>query len=225
MSYDWNISDNIHLRVEPYFQYLYDVPVVPGTGLSIINQFDFWMNHPLVNRGKGRNFGVDLTLERYLKNGFYYMLTASLFDSKYTGDDGIWHDTRYNRSFVTNVLGGKEWMLGRNKQQVLGVNLRLNVMGGDRYTPIDETASLAAERPIEDESRLMGAQHPTAVVVHATINYRIHKPEVTHEFGLMMLNITGNKEYHGYDYNRVTHRMDEMTATVGIPNIYYKISF
>ncbi len=225
LSYDWNISDNIHLRVEPYFQYLYDVPVVPGTGRSIINQFDFWMTDPLVNNGKGRNFGVDLTLERYLKEGFYYMLTASVFDSEYTGDDGVWHNTRYNRRFLANALGGKEWVLGRNKQKVLGINLRLNVMGGSRYTPLDQAASLAAERPIEDESRLMEEQNPTALILHVTVKYQIHRPKVTHEFGAMMLNITGNKDYYGFDYNFATHRMDHMTSTVGIPNIYYRISF
>jgi hypothetical protein len=89
LSYDWSVSENIHFRIEPYFQYLYDVPVVPGSGISIINQTDFYMTHRLVNDGEGRNFGVDFTFERYLKDGFYYMLTASVFDSKYRGGDGI----------------------------------------------------------------------------------------------------------------------------------------
>ncbi|WP_291529277.1 TonB-dependent receptor [Bacteroides sp. UBA939] len=225
LSYDWKVSDNIHFKVEPYFQYLYDVPVIPGTGISIINQTDFYMNKQLINNGKGRNFGVDFTLERYLKDGYYYMLTASVFDSKYRGDDGIWRNTRYNRRFLVNALGGKEWMMGKNKQNVLGVNLRVNLMGGTYYTPIDEAASLAEQRPIEDENRMMGSRNPASVVVHATVNYKINKPGLTHEFGAKMINVTGSKEYFGFDYNYQTNEMDRTTASVGIPNIYYKISF
>jgi hypothetical protein len=225
MSYDWNISDDLHLRVEPYYQYLYDVPVIPGTGRSIINQTDFWLKEPLVNHGKGRNFGLDLTLERYLRNGFYYMINGSVFDSRYRGDDGVWHDTRYNRRYLANALGGKEWTLGRHRQQILGINLRLNAMGGSRYTPLDEAASLAAQSPVEDESRLMEGQYPDVFTVHLTVNWQIHRPKVTHETGLKILNLNGSKDYYGFDYNRVHHRMDQVTNTMSIPNIYYRISF
>jgi hypothetical protein len=225
MSWDWQVTDNINLRVEPYYQHLYDVPVIPGTGRSIINHNTSYMNERLVNNGKGRNVGVDITLERYLKRGFYYMLTASVFDSKYTGDDGVWRDTRYNRRLLANALGGKEWMLGRRKQQILGINLRMSVMGGNHYTPLDMEASTAAQEPIEDQSRLFEKQDPTGIVVHATVNYKINRPGLTHEFGAMMLNITGNKGYYGWEYNFKTHDFDRVTATVGIPNIYYRISF
>jgi hypothetical protein len=225
LSYDWHVSDNVHFRVEPYFQHLYNVPVVPGSGVSIINQTDFYMTHHLVNGGKGQNMGIDFTFERYLKDGFYYMLTASVFDSKYSGGDGVWRNTRYNRHFLTNVLVGKEWMLGRNRQNVLGVNLRLNWMGGGYYTPLDDAASLAEQRPVEDESRTMGSEHPAAFIAHATVSYKINRPGLAHEFGVKMLNFTGQKEFVNFDYNYRTGQMDRTTAAISIPNIYYKISF
>ena len=37
---------------------------------------------------------------------------------------------------------GKEWMLGRNKQNILSVNLKLTLQGGDRYSPIDLEATM-----------------------------------------------------------------------------------
>jgi hypothetical protein len=225
LSYDWNISENMHFRIEPYFQYLYEVPVVPGSGISIINRTDFYMNKQLVNDGKGRNAGIDFTFERYLKDGYYYMLTASVFDSRYCGGDGVWRDTRYNRRFLANALGGKEWMLGRSRQNILGVHLRMNVMGGNHYTPLDNAASLAAERPIEDESRIMDGRNPAAFIVHITVNYQINKPGLGHEFGIKMLNVTGSKDFFGFDYNYRTRQMEKTTAAVSIPNIYYKISF
>ncbi|MDR1729520.1 MAG: hypothetical protein LBR52_02540 [Prevotellaceae bacterium] len=64
---------------------------------------------PLVNDGKGRNYGVDVTHERYLQNGYYYLLTGSLFKARYLGGDGVWRNTRLDRNYVVNALGGKEW--------------------------------------------------------------------------------------------------------------------
>jgi len=224
-SYDWSISDNLHLRVEPYFQYLYDVPVVPGTSESIINEIFYVMDNPLVNGGKARNVGVDMTLERYLRDGWYWMLTASVFDSRYTGDDGVWRDTRYNRRVVANALGGKEWMLGRDRRKVLGVSLRANVLGGQYYTPVDEAASEEAHMVIEDGSRTMAAHHPMGVYLHATVNYTVHRPRVSHEVGFKMMNITGTGDQYGWEYNQRTGKVDQWTTRIGIPNVYYRISF
>ncbi|MDR1699204.1 MAG: hypothetical protein LBR75_05210 [Prevotellaceae bacterium] len=66
------------------------------------------MMMPLANVGKGKNYGIDLTLERYLYNGWYYLFTASLFEGRYTVDDGVWRDTRLNRNYVINALDSKE---------------------------------------------------------------------------------------------------------------------
>jgi hypothetical protein len=225
MSWDWSITRDLHLRVEPYFQHLYDVPVFPGTARSIINQTDFWMAEALVNGGKGRNYGVDITLERYLKNGLYWMVTGSIFDSHYTGDDDVWRNTIYNRRYLANVLGGKEWMLGAGRRHILGVSLRFNFMGGAWYTPIDEQASLAIKDPVEDERHMMERRWPAIFTAHATVGWQINRQHVTHEIGVKMLNLNGSKDYYGFQYNRLHNRMDEVTGTWMIPNIFYKISF
>src|SRR5690554_2772678 len=139
-SYGYRISDDMHLKIEPYFQPLYDVPVAEFGSYSIINRKEFYMTETLINAGRGRNYGVDLTFAKYLTKGMYYMITASLFDSKYKAGDGNWYNTRYNRKFIVNGLVGKEWMLGRD---MFSVNLKASVLGGHRHTPVDEEATLA----------------------------------------------------------------------------------
>lgn len=108
LSYDWIITPIHHLKIEPYYQYLYDIPVENGTSFSIINQQEFYLDRILVNKGAGKNYGVDITVEQYMNKGFYYMLTASLFKSKYKGGDNIWRNTRYDRGFTFNFVAGKE---------------------------------------------------------------------------------------------------------------------
>jgi hypothetical protein len=225
LTYNWHISPNSHLRIEPYYQHLYNVPIVPQTNISIINQTDFYLIHPLANEGQGRNIGIDFTYERYLNRGYYYLLTASLFNSAYRAADPLWRSARYNRRFLANALAGKEWKLGQSKQNALGANLRLNLMGGNYYTPINEPASLAAKRPIEDESRLLAARTPPALIAHITLNYTLNKHRSAHEFGLKILNITGAEDFYYYDYNYQTNQIEKTTTAISIPNIYYKISF
>ena len=115
LSYNYRISDDMNLRVEPYFQYLYDVPVMADSSYSILNRSTFYVEDALVNKGNGRNYGIDVTFEKYMTKGLYYMVTASAFDSRYKGGDGVWHNTKFNRNYVINGLVGKEWMIGRNK--------------------------------------------------------------------------------------------------------------
>ena len=132
MSFAQRLGENAMLKIEPYWQWLFDVPVEQGTTYSILNHSNFFQDRALVNEGAGRNYGIDLTLERYLKDGFYGMLTATLFKSEYRDAQGQWHHSRQDRGWITNILGGKEWMVGKNKKNVFGVNGRLTLMGGDR---------------------------------------------------------------------------------------------
>ena len=49
----------MNMKIEPYFQQLYDVPVIADSSYSVLNRRDFYVENALVNRGKGRNIGVD----------------------------------------------------------------------------------------------------------------------------------------------------------------------
>jgi len=225
LSYDWSISEHLRLKAEPYFQYLYDVPVEKNSEMSMINYRDFLLMLPfLVNEGKGKNYGIDFTLERYLRDGYYYLLTASLFESRYAGGDGIWRNTRLNRKYIFNALGGKEWNMGRQKQNMLSVSLRVTFQGGEHYIPIDDAAS-SFQSIVFDNERAFKPQLPPEFIGHFTIGYTINRNRLAHEISLKMTNVTGNKEFVGYIYNPKKERYELYMGAVVIPNICYKINF
>ncbi|MDR0438149.1 MAG: TonB-dependent receptor [Bacteroidales bacterium] len=224
-SYDWLISDNLCLKIEPYFQYLYDIPVAKDSLLSLINYRDWFLMLPLVNDGKGRNYGIDFTLERYLNNGHYYLFTGSLFESHYMGGDGVWRNTRLNRNYILNALGGKEWKIGKQNRDMLSVSLRFTLQGGERYIPVDEKASILAKTLVYDNSRAYKTQLPAEIIGHFTVSYKMNRKNFAHEFSLKMVNITGNKEFDGYAYNYRKDRPEMYMGAVVIPNISYKIEF
>ena len=225
LTYEWNINSYMHLKVEPYYQYLFRIPVEENSSFSIINHQSFYLDRILKNRGSGVNYGIDITLEQYMKNGFYYMITASLFKSKYKAGDNIWRNTRLDKNYLLNILAGKEWMVGRNKQNVLSLNGRIFFQGGDRYTPVDEGKSMIEHDIKFDETRAYSKKFDPSINGDISFSYRINKKKISHEFSIKMLNVGMRTGMNFYHYTQKTHKLEKKDGSGLIPNISYKIYF
>lgn len=222
LAYTYKISEEMSLKIEPYFQSLYRVPVA-GT-YSILNRKEFYMTRALVSQGKGRNYGVDLTFSKYLTQGMYYMLTASRFRSEYRAADRNWYSTRYNREYTVNALIGKEWMLGQN---LLGVNLKAGAMGGQRYTPADESATLEhPDKEVQyDETQMFSRQFSPMFVGDFSVSYTINRRKTAHTFSIKSANATRQKEYIKHKYNLLTETIEPFYSTNSLFNVSYRIDF
>ena len=227
VGFDQAIGENMNFRAEVYYQYLFNIPVEPGSSFSLINVDQNWfINQSLTNEGTGENYGLDLTIERFMKKGYYFLLTASLFNSTYIGGDEISRDSRFNKNFVFNVLGGKEWKVGRgHKNNSLGVNGKFSINGGDRLTPVDEDASHLIGEVVYDPLRAFEEQKPTVFYLHFTLNYRKNKKKHASIWSFQILNALGAPEYFGYRYNYMADTIDRDKQPLVIPNISYKIVF
>jgi len=226
LSYDVSLSEYLRLKVEPYLQLITDVPVIADSTYSTLNmEAEWFFNQALVNDGSGYNYGLDITLERFLNKGYYFLLTASLFDSRYTGGDGVGRNTRYNTRYVVNALAGKEWQLGQGGRRVLGVNGRLNFLGGQRMTPFDEAASIAAQDMVYLSDQTFEDSKPDVYHLNLTLSYRINKPGHSSIWAIQVINALGTEEFYGYSYNFRTKAIDEDKNTVVVPSISYKIEF
>ncbi|MCD8235085.1 MAG: carboxypeptidase-like regulatory domain-containing protein [Prevotellaceae bacterium] len=226
LTYDWNIGNDLHLRVEPYVQLLYKVPVVAGSSNSLLNNKDDWfITDKFESTGRGLNYGLEATFEKYMSNGWYFMFTGSVFSSRYKGGDGVWRNTRYNRNYLFNLLGGKEWMVGKNRRNVFGANARVTFRGGDRYSPILAHESITTQEVIFDERLAYSRQLKPVLWADFSIYYRTNRLKTSREFGLKWLNATFYDEYLGHEYNFKTGRVEEYRDGICMPNLYYKISF
>jgi hypothetical protein len=225
-TYDWTVSVDYHLRIEPYVQYLFRLPIAADRSFALINlQRDWFIADKLENTGEGFNYGIEGTFEKYMSQGYYYLFTASLFDSRYRTENGVWRNTRYNRGYVFNLLGGKEWMCGRRRQNLFQTNVRLSYQGGERYTPVDWAASQQAEEVVYRETNAFSEQYRPAFVCHFTVAYKINRKDRAHEFALKVINATLTKEYFGHKYNLQTGQPDVDGEFLMIPNVSYKIEF
>ncbi|HEX7847899.1 MAG TPA: carboxypeptidase-like regulatory domain-containing protein [Chitinophagaceae bacterium] len=226
VAYDWTVSNNMHIRIEPYYQQLFDVPVIPDSSYSFINmENDWFLNNKLSNTGKGRNIGIDISVEKYLTDGFYYLVSASVFDSKYKGGDNKWRNTRFNRNFLFNVLGGKEWQTGRQGKNTLGLNLRISYQGGDHYIPVNEAASIAEQDVVYDGTKAFEKSIDPLLLTHLTFSYKKNKARSSRQWSLKLINATGQKEFNGFRYNFAKQRVDMNREALIVPNLSYKIEF
>ncbi len=228
-SFAQRLGENAMLKIEPYWQWLFDVPVEQGTSYSILNHRKFFQDRALVNEGAGRNYGIDLTLERYLKNGLYGMLTATLFKSEYRDAQGQWHHSRHDRRYITNILGGKEWMVGKAKKNVFGINGRLTMMGGDRYTPIpdgitfDEVMMRPDKSIPEDEGMEPFTKQKGMNVGYAfSVKYTINKRHTAQHIILEYLQM---KTFQGQTFDLRTHEIVDKFTSLTFPNIAYRVEF
>ena len=226
LSYGVKLSDNLIFKAEPYYQHLFNVPVIPDSSFSFINLQDQWfIDQKLENKGKGRNYGLDLTLERYLSDGFYFLFTASLFNSEFLGGDAVWRNSRFNRHYLFNALAGREWFLGKDLQNRLGLNVRFTFQGGDPYTPVDEEASGRAKEVVYNNTQLFARQMPPSLLAHFTFSYQLNRQAVAHTFALKVLNASMYSDFYGFRYNYIAERVDEHREAIVVPNLSYKIEF
>ncbi len=164
LGYDWLINEFTRVKAEVYYQHVFNAAVNANEkdAYSSLNQgADFYFPTPdsMNNNGTGTNYGLELTLEQFLNKGFYYLVTASLYDSKYKGSDGVEHNTAFNGNYVFNGLLGKEFVLGGKKEKklsfnVITVDIKATYAGGKRYTEVDvdETIATGVASYIDAES-------------------------------------------------------------------------
>ncbi|MEL6832665.1 MAG: TonB-dependent receptor [Bacteroidota bacterium] len=226
-AFDWDLSEYLHLKVEPYYQRLFDVPMIADGGSeALLNlQNDWFITEAYHNTGEGGNYGLDLTLEQYMKDGFYFLLSGSVFDSRYRNPDSEWWSTRFNRNFLVNFLVGKEFKLGKSQENTLGINMRISLQGGERFSRIDEQVSLLEQDVVYDETTPFTEQTTASTILHTTISYQWNRPKTTQKIALRILNANNFKEFEGHQFNLLCGKVDEVREGLMVPNLSYKISF
>jgi len=225
--YDKMFGPNLHFKIEAYYQYIFNAAVdsLPST-YSILNEgADFGNTDKsfLQNNGQGENFGIDLTLEKFFSNQYYFMITGSVFDSKYLASDDKWRNSAFNGRYMLSLLGGKEWKVGN--MNTLALDLKFKAAGGRFYTPVDLEASQAAGVEIRDESRAFESQLNDYLRADIKISYRMNRSKVTHEFSLDLQNVTNRTNDFLPVYNRRTNTESMVTQIGFFPVPQYRIYF
>ncbi|GAA4461453.1 carboxypeptidase-like regulatory domain-containing protein [Nemorincola caseinilytica] len=195
VTYDWNINDNLRVKAEGYYQILGNVPVEQrSSSFSLLNtgaDFGYTDVDSLVNKGKGKNYGAELTVERFFNKGYYFLVTGSLFNSSYRGSDGIERNTAFNTGHVLNVLAGKEFKVG--KGNVLALNLKLTSVGGRYFTPVDQVRSQQEGHTVYMDNIAFSQKQPDYFRTDLRVSYRKEYRKSTLELAVDLQNLTNHQ--------------------------------
>ncbi|MBC7552714.1 MAG: TonB-dependent receptor [Taibaiella sp.] len=232
-AYERTLSKVMRMRLESYMQYLFDVPVEKraGSSYSVLNQgssFSRDFPGPLQNTGKGYNYGLELTLEKRMTNGYYYMLTGSLFDSKATGNDGVYRSTDFNTKYAVNLLAGYEHKLGTYSTFLAGA--KVTFIGGKLYSPVDTAASSAYGDVVVYDSARNTLTLPAYFRADLKIGAKFNSRRVTHEIALDLVNVLNTKNVlsNAYSADLAAQGKDPFYYQYQLgflPIFYYRVDF
>lgn len=220
LGHDWIISEYLRMKSEVYYQHISDAAVDAHSrnSYSVLNQgANFFIATPdtLKNTGTGDNVGFELTLEHFLKDGFYFLLTTSLYDSKYKGSDEVERNTAFNGGYVINALTGKEynisnWFKTTTKRFNLIFDIKTTWAGGQRYTPINVEKSMEKGRRIYFDKLAYSEQYKDYFRTDFRVALRQNSKKVTMEWAIDVQNIFNTNNIYRKNFNTQTGEVSDI---------------
>lgn len=218
------------LKVEAYYQSLFNVPVAlansqitGANSFSALNLIEGFSNVGLENKGTGKNYGVEATYQQFLSKDFYALVTASLYNSTYKGQDGVERNTRFNGNHTFSLAAGKEFHKRINR--TFGVNVRVLWLGGYLDSPIDVKASQLAGQTIYKVSELYTIKLKDYFRPDVRVFWKRNKPNYTRTWSIDIQNLT-NTENEAYSYFDTFQGKTVQQFQLGmIPVINYRVEF
>jgi hypothetical protein len=228
LSHDISLNAHTHIKTELYYQHLFDVPVSkdPNSTFSMLNVTEGYNTDPLSNKGLGRNYGAELTLERFLHRNFYYLLSMSLYDSKYKAANGQWYNTMFNTNYATTLTAGKEWQLSeKHKKKVLGLSTKLVYVGGFRRTPIDLNRSIAKGDEVYVESQSFEIKNPDYFRIDIKLSIKRNFAHSTSTISLDLQNASNRENIGGQYFDKNSGTIKYSYQAGLIPILAYRLEF
>lgn len=227
LGFDHLFSDNLRLKFETYYQYLYDIPVKENLPeYSVLNygaEYFIERIDSLSNSGTGRNYGIELTLERFLNNNFYFLITASLYESKYSGYDEVERNTAFNGNYALNALAGYEIPIKKYNSVMLA--FRTTYAGGRPYVPYDVNQTVLQKQEVLDWANAYEAKQDNYFRANLRIAFKRNKPRLSIEMAMDLqyrTNYTSVYERRIDPYTGEIHENYEMSL---YPMASYRIQF
>lgn len=227
LGYDKSIAQNTRLKAEVYYQSIFNVPVEKrSSSFSLLNTGAGWgvnAEDSLKNAGTGSNYGLEFTAERFFSKNIYYLGTLSLFESKYSGSDGIERNTAFNGNYVLNFLVGKEFRL--NEHSGLNIDFKITYAGGKRYTPVDLKASHDAYTTKYDDSKAFAMQFDPFLKADIKFGYRLNWRKVSQEWVFYIENFTNHNNVLMQIYSPSKNEVKSINQLGFFPMMQYRIHF
>jgi hypothetical protein len=225
VGYDRSLTKYLRVKVESYYQQLFNIAVEndPTSPLSSLVVEEGFVTEAMVNEGAGKNYGVELTLEQFLHNNLYFLLSGSLYNSEYKALDGVWRNTRFNGKHALSFTAGKEFNWKKNR--VFGLNLRTIYTGGFWTTPIDVEKSKELGETRYMESLAFTTKLPDYFRTDFRVSLKRNYTKSTTTLSLDFQNVTNHQNLGGQYFDAQSGELKNWYMLPILPVLSYKIEF
>jgi len=230
LGWQFRLGKNTYLKTEAYFQFLYNVPVAESniSVLTQVNSSSVWNligPQQWINLGTSKNYGIEWTLEKRFAQSYYVLGSLSLFQSTFSNDRITELSTRFDKAISFNVATGKEFKFGKQGRNILGVNLRFILQGGQPYTPIDLAASTRTGRTVYDIQRPFSERLKGIRRLDTGIKVELNRKNVTHTFQLDIQNTTLSLRERNIYFDPLQEEVVIEQGLSIIPLLMYRVNF
>jgi hypothetical protein len=233
LGYQSDLSEHLRLKAETYYQHMYNVPVSmshkdDASTFSTLNSgssYNMSVADSLVNRGTGKNYGVELTLEQSFHHNFYFLTNVSLLHSTYTGADGVERNSAFNVGHVFNFLAGKEFHFDDQNRRVLSIDMKVTHSGGRRVTPVNEEESIKQDKAVYDYANAYGVQLPSYFRTDLKVSYTLNRAKTTHNIFVAADNVFNTQNVLTQDWDNDDKKVKTYYQLGLYPYLGYRVQF
>ncbi len=209
---------------EIYYQYLYEIPIFRDSTAtySSINYVDGleWLGLKLDNAGTATNYGLELSLQKLLVNKHYFLVSTSLFNSKYAAGDEKLRNTRFNSNYIFRLTGGREFEKEKsNKAKIFGINIGVVYSGGLRKSP----SSVSIVFPFNEFA--FSEKNKDYFRADLRVYWKWNKVNRSSTLAIDIQNVSNTKNEAFEYYDQVQNEFVIKEQLGMIPNLSYKIEF
>ena len=227
LAYDALLKKSWRFHAEIYLQKLSRIPVVNDRNRTfwLLNMVEGYANEALVSKGKGKNTGIDITIEKFFSRGLFVLGGFSVFNSTYRPLNGKTYSTQYNSRTAGSLTAGREWKWKKERTLTVGGKMLYN--GGVPITPLLAGATFNSRKPVLDDARPFSQTEPPYFRADTRITLRKNKKKTAWMITLDIQNILGIKNTDGlsYRFDPSTNQWVYKKLSGFVPVIGYQLEF
>ncbi|MCF2487986.1 TonB-dependent receptor [Dyadobacter sp. CY347] len=201
LGYQKSLPKNSSLKIEAYYQHLFDVPVGQGMrdNYSAVNLIEEIPSVFMKNTGSARNYGIEASFQKLLTNDFYLLVSGSLYDATYVDLLGQRHKSRFNGRHTFSLTSGKEFKSGN--ESLWGVNVKVLWLGGFRDKPIDAAYSKILKTTLYEEQSHYSVKMKDYFRPDLRVYWKKSKTKFSRTLSIDLQNVSGtkNEAYRYFD--------------------------
>lgn len=224
IGFSYKILEDVNLSVDIYDKEYKALPLTTedptvfvmdsGVDMAFYRSYEV-----LLDTGLAYARGIELLLQKKMKQGFYGLVSGTVFRSRFRDVTGVWRNRINDNVYALKIIGG---YLPKTKW---GLSARFNLSGGLPYTPFDLELSEENNRSIYIREKALAERHPP----YMTLDFRVDK-EIRWEKSSLYIylgatNMLNRKNIDSYYWNRIENKSDKFFQAPILPVFGFELVF